>query len=294
MDPDSVVLDLNPSLRNEFDRWRKEIGPDPKPDQLSVTATEVLTAHFLVADYFVKLGHGVGGVGPKSLHLLHSAVSRQEVGFSGRAKWTDVYGKAATLFFGLVKNHSFHDANKRTALLVALYHLQCHHRVASAAQKDFETLAVRVAEKQLELDAAFRDFRKRDDPEVNFIARCFRRWTREIDTREPRITYRQLDSVLRRYGFELDNSASNRADVVKVSESRTFFGRVRPERKRITSIGFRDWGTEVSMKDIREVRRATELTADRGFDTGVLMQGLSPMEVLIAEYSGPLLRLSRK
>jgi death-on-curing protein len=291
-----VTLDLHPSLEQDFKRWQKDVGIDERQHLLALSATEVLAAHFLVADYFVRAGHGIGGVGPKSVHLLHSAVSRQTVGFGGRAKWTDLYGIAATLFFGLVKNHAFHDANKRTALLVALYHLQCHRRIVSVPQKDFEVLAVRVAENHLDLYPAFRDFRKKDDSEVNFISRFFRKGTREIDKREFRITYRQLAALLSRYGFRLADWAQNRVDVVQdVEERHGFFGtKKRTIARRVTTIGFRDWGTEVSLKDIREVRRATGLTTERGYDTAVLMQGLSPMEALISEYSAPLLRLSRK
>ena len=88
----------------------------------------------------------------------------------------------------------------------------------------------------------------------------------------------------------------NRIDVVQhVEEKHGLFGtKKRLVERRVTTIGFKDWGTEVSAKDIREVRRATGLVHENGYDTTVLIQGLDPMETLIAEYAAPLRRLAHK
>jgi death-on-curing family protein len=289
-------LEIASGLATELQRWSDQLGHDERLSPFGVTAVEVLRAHFLLADYFGALKEGIGGVGPKSLHLLQSAVSRQYVGFSGQQKWTDLFGIAATLFFGLVKNHPFHDANKRTALLTSLFQLQCHNRVVSAPQRDFEVLAVRVAENTLDKYPAFREVRNRPDPEVQFISRFFRKGTRALDKREFRVTYRQLSTILARHGFHLNNNHDNRVDVVKYVEERYgFLGlKTRSTPRRVATIGFKDWGTEVSARDIRIVRDATDLTQENGYDTAVLLQDLNPMETLIAEYAAPLRRLAKK
>jgi death-on-curing protein len=59
------------------------------PDAL--TAEDVLRAHFMVAEYFVQRGAGLGGLGPRSYNLLQSAVSRQYVSLGGIRKWTTLY-----------------------------------------------------------------------------------------------------------------------------------------------------------------------------------------------------------
>lgn len=287
---------LRPELASELERWQKEVGDDERHSPLGVTTGEVLIAHFLLADYFHEVGEGIGGIGPKSLHLLQSAVSRQYVSFGGRDKWQDLYGVTATLFYGLVKNHAFHDANKRTALLTALHQLQCHNRIVDVAQKEFEDLAVRVAENELGRYPAFREYRGKPDREVLFISRFFRRNTRTVDKRDFKVTYRQLGAILIRYGFAFGGSHDNRIEVIeKVEERHGFLGiKRRTVDRRVTTIGFRDWGTEVSPKDVREIRRATGLIHEKGYDTAVLAQGLNPMETLIAEYSAPLRRLAKK
>lgn len=289
-------LHIDSRLSKECDRWLERLGVDERLTPHALTATEVLKAHFLLADYFNEIGQGIGGLGPKSLHLLQSAVSRQYVSFGGKVKWTDLFSVAATLFFGIIKNHPFHDANKRTALLAALYQLQCHNRVPDSAQKEFEDLAVRVAEDALSKYPSFRELRDLPDKPIRFIAKFFKTHTRQLDKRQFRVTYRQLESILGRFGYKLQQSHSNRLDVLKETEERHGFLHLKRRRvfQRISTIGFRDWGTEVSQSDLRELRKELKLTAEAGYDTTVLTQGVNPMEVLIAEYSGPLRRLARK
>ena len=266
--PSISDLGIQPELARECDRWLDQLKDDDRHTSYAVTAAEVLRAHFMLADYFREMGEGIGGIGPKSLHLLQSAISRQYVGSGRHLKWPDLFGAAATLFFGLVKNHAFHDANKRTALLTALYQLQRSGRVVNVAQREFEDLAVRVAENGLSRYPAFRDLRVTSDREVLFIARFFRRNTREIDRREFNVTYRQLGVIMGRHGFEFGTPHDNRIDVVqRVEERHGLFGvKRRIVERRVTTIGFRNWGTEMSQRDIREVRRATGLTHEKGYE----------------------------
>src|SRR5690349_4043586 len=115
---------LHESVHGEYVRWTKLVGNnDPYESQRTIGLQDVIRAHFLIIDFFLEKDYGVGGVGPRSLDLLHSAIYRQFISYGGREKWPGDLDKCATLLFGLVKDHPFHDANKRTALLVALYQL---------------------------------------------------------------------------------------------------------------------------------------------------------------------------
>ncbi len=119
---------LPADLRTEYERWTRLIGDDdPYLGPWCVGIHDVLRAHFLIIEHFWENeGEGVGGVGPKDLNLLHSALSRQSVGYGGRQKWDERLQVCATLFYGLVLDHAFHDANKRTAFLVALLRIPDH------------------------------------------------------------------------------------------------------------------------------------------------------------------------
>ena len=98
------VIFTSNAVRDEYVRWHKHFGEnDPYDKSDTVGILDVLRAHFLIADYFFEQGNGMGGIGLKSPELLHSAVYRQFVSFSGRDKWPDPYKKAATLVFGIIK-----------------------------------------------------------------------------------------------------------------------------------------------------------------------------------------------
>src|SRR5262245_19963241 len=111
-----------------------------------VTIADALRAHVLLIDSFREgNGEGVGGIGPRDRGRHASAVDRQYVGLGNVLKWKDVYQWTATGFFGMVKNHPFHDGNKRTGLLLALWQLNRARRTPSVAEYHFERLAVATA-----------------------------------------------------------------------------------------------------------------------------------------------------
>src|SRR3546814_12154590 len=63
---------------------------------------------------------------------------------------SDVCSSDLSLMYGLIKNHPFHDANKRTAFLCAILHLQKIGRTPTIDQKSFEDFTVNVAEGNLD------------------------------------------------------------------------------------------------------------------------------------------------
>ena len=137
----------DPSIEREYRRWRNKLGGAFPSEPSTIDAGETLYAHFLIAQYFADEGRGLGGIGPRDDgHLLHSALSRQFVEFGGIRKWSDDLQIAATTLFGLIKNHPFHDGNKRTALLSILRLLQKQGRTASARQNAFDDFVVEIAE----------------------------------------------------------------------------------------------------------------------------------------------------
>jgi death-on-curing protein len=287
---------MRDDIAAEYNRIVGQLGEDSEVPGPAVSAHTVLKAHFQVMDFFADKPEGIGGIGPKSLHLLHSAVARQHAGFGSTRKWNDLFEIAATLFYGIIKDHVFHDANKRTALLTALFQLDRSGRTPEVAQKDFEVLAVRVAKDRLDEYPAYTSFSGRDDPEVRFIARQFRRMTREIDNRQYTITFRELDTILHKFGARLSVASGNHIDVLKtVDEPAGFFGtRVKTVEKRIGQVGFKDWGSQVLPSDLKKVRGMLNLTPEYKCDSQVFFRGVDPMQSLVREYAGPLQRLATK
>jgi len=256
---------------------------------------DVLRAHFLIADYFFGRESGLGGIGPRDIHLLHSAVYRQFVAYAGQSKWNTNYEKAATLVFGLVTDHPFHDANKRTGLLTYLYALHKMNRYPTNGQSDLENFMVEIAERSLTKYRRMRDLVKReDDADVLFIADYLKRNSRARDSRYYTITYHELDRRLRDFTHCLCNPRNNFIDICRIEYPREFriIGKRKEKLVTIAQIGFPSWKSQVGKGAIATARRAAKLTTEHGVDSAMFYRGADPLNALIAQYELPLQRLA--
>lgn len=270
----------HPEIEQEFDRWQKQLPPCNYAEGLSYN--DVLTVHFVLSDMFYGIGSGLGGIGPKSLDLLISAISRQHVSFGGVDKWSRPEELAATLLYGIVLNHPFHDANKRTGFLSALLLLERFKITIRVSEKQFEDFIVSVADRSFrELEKFKRSFAGQDDADVRYIAHYVRLCTRQSDKRDYIVTYRELDALLRRFGFELSNPHANTIDVVEIDT-----------KKRICNIGCHGPSRQVAKPVIKYVRQETGLDFLNGCDSGAFFKGEEPINNLLAKYYEPLERLA--
>jgi len=288
---------LHPEIEKEYQRWITLVGvDDPYTSRDTVGLHEVLRAHFLIVDFFVEQDYGVGGIGPRSVDLLHSSIYRQFVSFGGKDKWQGIYEKCATLLFGLVKDHPFHDANKRTAFLVTLYQLDRLNRTPRASQREFEDFIVEVADNGLARYPRYRQLAKEvEDAEILFIADFLKRNTRDIDKRTYAVTYHELNQILKKYGFELVNQHKNFIDVVRVEHRPKFLGIVGPTVRKeyhLAQVGFPGWKRQIGKGALKTVREATGLTPQRGYDSKTFFDGADSLHAMIDMYSEPLRRLA--
>lgn len=270
------------SIAEMHDRWQNKIGNQPSLRENLLSVSEVLRAHFLVANFFATEGNGLGGCGPRENgELLISALSRQSVEFGGRRKWDDDIDIAATVLFGLVKNHPFHDGNKRTALLSVLHLLEKQGRMAMVKKINFENLVVMVANGGCHRSNLYAPFRGKDDAEVLFISSRLRNMTRRIDRARHPVTYRQLNGLLRKFGYELRRPDNNRIDVVRIEDGQT-----------IRRIGFHGWSRQVSHRDVKTAREACKLLEPDGVDSKSFYEGEECMDFLLHEYAVSLRKLA--
>lgn len=279
-------------VREEHERWRKLVGPaDPYLDKVTIGIHEVLQAHFLLAEYFAGRGEGIGGVGPKDINLLHSALSRQFVQYGGKPKWTNGLDVCATLMYGLIKNHPFHDANKRTAFLTSILHLQKIGRTPTISDQEYEDFTVAVADNALSRYNFFCRFSgPSPDQEIAAISHFLKRGTRKIELRSKLITYNELQTVLAPRGLKLEHPNGNRIDLMRYIDSDGETRLALP--KRIAHIGFHGWSRQVSERDINIVREASKLDARHGYDSQSFFNGLEDPLTLIKKYKEPLQRLA--
>jgi len=92
-------------------------------------------------------GHGVRDIG-----LLASALGRPQTSAFGQDAYPDLWSKAAALMHSVIRNHPFLDANKRTAVALALTLLT--YNGIDAESPNHETLlglAVAIANSDIDL-----------------------------------------------------------------------------------------------------------------------------------------------
>ncbi|MFD0712144.1 type II toxin-antitoxin system death-on-curing family toxin [Paenibacillus sp. GCM10027626] len=79
-----------------------------------LTKEEAISAHY----FMMKRMNDTEQAGVKDHSLLDSAVHRPKQSVFGEDAYPSLFDKAAALLESLVKNHCFHNGNKRTAYLV--------------------------------------------------------------------------------------------------------------------------------------------------------------------------------
>ncbi len=253
--------------------------------------SDTLRAYFSLADYFSDPSSESTEkmlVGLRSSHLLYSALSRQNVTFGGKTKYTDPIDICSTLFFGMVKNHSFSDGNKRTALLSLLYQLNLYGFYPNCSVNNYERLVIAVAANKLPetFRGAWKKFKKFDDPEIKAISFLLRKMTKRKDhSYHLKITARDLVQSLENYGVKCDTENG------KLHFQRTIPGGwFRKEKKLNYAIMFGGWTRSVGAQTARDVLTNLELY-DQFPDYQSFIDGQEPYYTLIQDFEGPLRRL---
>jgi len=296
---DLHMLELEPEINSEYERvlhGYREVAPFSPP---YLAVSDVVRAHFMIANHFYLEGQGIGGIGPKDFHALESTVCRQVSGYGGHQKWTTTFDISATLFYGIAKNHCFHDANKRTAFLSILYQLYQANYCPSVSEGEIEDFVVDVAEDNLGKYARYKSLQKSGDPdpEVRFISHWFKSKMRPIKSDKRAVTFRELKRMLNRHGFDLDNPDRNAIDLIEEREETTgvmFFKKTRTVRHKIATIGFPRWTAEVPKSTLKLVREKARLRHKDGVDSASFFDGLDSMQSLITTYNAPLMRLAHR
>lgn len=84
-------------------------------------------------------------IGVKNHPLLESALSRPMQSIFGEDAYETIYDKSSALFHSLVKNHPFHNGNKRTALAVLTMFLDMNNVELTMSSEQAEDFTVDVA-----------------------------------------------------------------------------------------------------------------------------------------------------
>ena len=104
-----------------------------------LTKEQILILHEKLIDRYGGT-HGV-----RDNALLDSAVFSPNQTFDGNDIYPTVKEKAVRLCYGLVRNHPFHDGNKRIGALALLVTLDLNHITLSATNEELTGIILSVA-----------------------------------------------------------------------------------------------------------------------------------------------------
>lgn len=280
---------LPQNLLDAYNYDLSQCEDNPELSEPLINISTVLQAHYILAHYFTDDSADSEIekmlVGVRSFDLLSSALCRQIVSFDGRRKYSDNIDICSTLFFGLTKNHAFHDGNKRTALLILLYQLSLFGYYPKQELKQFEDLVLAVADSKLseKYEKIYKKFKKTPDAEIYTISYILRRLTEKKDRQiHLNMTMNDFCDVLSERGVEwvLDNN--------KIKFSRVKLGLF---RKPLTYIvKFYGWTRAVETGMVRDTLNALELV-DEYSSINNIFNGKPSFYKLINQFEIPLRRL---
>ena len=231
-------------------------------------------------------------VGIRSVDLLASALSRQNASFAGKTKYSNPLDICATLFYGLVKNHSFSDGNKRTSLLILLYQLHLYGYVPVASKKAFEKLVVSIARNSLADDYReyYRKVKKADDWQIQLISFALKRMVKKKDNSyhiSP--TAKDFCSALEKLGVTcFQDNGKLRFSYQAPGKWKVFI-----PKPRSYAIPFGGWTRTIGAKTARDTLQALGLY-DQISSYSALLEGSDPLYELTDDFKEPLRRLKDK
>ena len=101
---------LPEDLKKEYDYLIEHNSDIEGIEHPLINISDTLKAYFILAHYFTDPSSKCQErmlIGVRDINLLGSAIGRQTISYDGKKKHTDKIDICSTLFYGLVKNHSF-------------------------------------------------------------------------------------------------------------------------------------------------------------------------------------------
>lgn len=169
-------------------------------------ASTIIFIHEYITEYFAESEDPVSPPGIKDISTIESAAARQNTTIGGHDAYPTVFLKAAALFHSIVSNHSFHNGNKRAALLSTLYYLSEHGYWLDRCDDDEMYEFTRKL-------AAHEICQSRND-EVPEVAAWLERNSRKQQKGEKQLKLHELREILLRFDYALVDQGKT-LDVIK-------------------------------------------------------------------------------
>lgn len=120
----------------------------------AISLAEVEAVAFELARQYLGWDEPIPSFGTRFPRVLESCLAAPFQTFSRQALYRGLTGKAAILFYLMVKNHPFQNGNKRIAVTTLLYFLHRNGKWLKVDTKELYNLAKWVAESNPKLKDA--------------------------------------------------------------------------------------------------------------------------------------------
>jgi death-on-curing family protein len=274
-----------PPLVDNFEL--RDIGRTAVSKYLS--ESELVGIHEALEEDFRDSGDPISPPGVKNAALVSMSAHRPLTSIGQTLKYPTAEMAGAALFHSVALNHSFHNGNKRTALVALIAFLDINGLVMTCAQDELFRMTLRVAQHGL-VPTSSSDLA---DREVAELAEWVRKHTRAIDRSDRPLKWIKLKHILRTFDCEFDaaGGVGNRINITRTIPRKGILKRSRSEVLSIQVACAGD-GTEAARNTIHEVRRKLQLDPEHDVDSQVFYHG-AEIDGFICEYRHILTRLAR-
>ncbi|HAT63310.1 MAG TPA: hypothetical protein DCS66_01745 [Flavobacteriaceae bacterium] len=242
--------------------------------------------------------------GVKNPNMLESAVHRQHTGIGDEFKYASYSENCATLVYGLVKDHAFHNGNKRAALLSMFKHLSVNGHVLKPNLDPTELykLLICIAENILSSHSKeyYEDFKLNDqknwsdDNNIEYISFWLKK--NAIPKKKyigEKIKFASFKKILDSYGLKYKLEGKHL--IIEKVEKKKLFGVIHYDnitlKKSKYFIGKKP--NYVKRKVINEFRRDFGLTKNFGVDNVSFYDEENVVDEEIKKYKTLIYRLSK-
>ncbi|MHC4719873.1 MAG: type II toxin-antitoxin system death-on-curing family toxin [Planctomycetota bacterium] len=269
-------------------KWRT---PGHEQELRWLNKEDVRRIHFILAEDFYHSPDPIIPAGVQSESLLASAVFHPQTALGGTLKYTTVETSAAALLYAITHNHSFHNGNKRTALVSTLVFLDRNGFFPEFNEDQAFELVMKLARHQIV------NFQQQDlaDREVLAVADWLCESCRPIEKGERPIPFRKLRNILTSYNCKLDSPAGGKVKITQViKEQHKFWLRRSRVRELHTQVHYSGEGEDVPITSIQKIRKDLHLNDRHGVDSRAFYDKEPMMATdFIARYRKTLTRLAK-
>jgi death on curing protein len=167
----------------------------PKLELDMIELDEVKQIHEYLTEHYKDSDDPISPPGIKSSELLESAIARPFMTVAGKDAYPETMDKAAVLFHAIICNHTFHNGNKRAALLLTMCYLdEAGYWLDKCSDIDLYEFTRKTAAHEIAKD--------RKD-EIKTIKAFLKKNSRKRKIEEQQLTYHALSQHLANAGFSL-------------------------------------------------------------------------------------------